>query len=76
MQMHTKIVIYNNNKSSIYSYGTHNLSLSCFQHIISQLSYKSIGNWIIDVNQNLDKQDQPLVEHHITKWENYAMYIE
>ena len=38
---------------------------------ISQLPYKSIGDWIIYVDdQNLDKQDQPLAMHRITKWEN------
>ena len=33
--------------------------------IISQLSYKSNGDWIIDVNhwdQKLDKQDQPILQ--------------
>ena len=40
----------------------------CFRNkgvIISQLSYKSSGDWIIDVNhgdQKLDKQDQPILQ--------------
>ena len=52
---------------------TQNLSLSCFQHNISQFAYKSNGDRIIDVehgNQKLDKQDQPLAMHCIMKWEN------
>ena len=52
---------------------TQNLSLSCFQPNISQLPYKSNGDWIIDVHhgdQKLDKQEQPLAVHCITKWEN------
>ena len=40
--------------------------------------YKSNGKWIIDVNhgnQKLDKQDQPLTAHRITKWENYFVSL-
>ena len=56
-----------------YSYRSHRIfHWVCFQHSILQLPYKSNDDWI-DVDhgdRKLDKQDQPLAVHHITKWEN------
>ena len=75
MRMHPKLVIYDYNKSCIYSYQSHRLfhwaafNISLSFHINLMVTGSLMSTTAI---KNSKKQDQPLAAHYITKWENSA----
>ena len=73
-RMHTKTVIYNYNKSCISYYGSHGIfHWAVFRYLTASI----LIQWWLDhwcrprrSFSLLDKQDQLLMAHRVTKWEN------